>query len=229
MSPVLSAIIWSVLTIVIYLVSKKVHAHWTSAWTMPLLITPAVLIVLVLVFNVKYTTFHHDTSWLVTLLGPTTVAFAVPIWRQRHLIRTHWAVLLVGVLVGSGVAIGSSFLLATVLGIRGALRLSLLPRSISTPFAMTMSTDIGGNSDLTSVFVVLTGILGVIVGEALLTYLPLRTELSKGMMLGMGAHGMGTAKAQEVGTTEGAIAGLAMVLSGVMNVLLAPVLALMVG
>ncbi|MFZ2624938.1 MAG: LrgB family protein [Propionibacterium sp.] len=222
-------VIWSAVTIAVYIASKKVHARWPVAWTMPLLITPAVLIGLVLAFHVQYQTIHRDTNWLVTLLGPTTVAFAVPIWRQRSLIRKHWLVLLIGVVMGSAVAIASSFALATVLGIRGALRLSLLPRSISTPFAMTMSTDIGGNSDLTSVFVVLTGILGVLVGEGLLNFLPFRTKMARGMMLGMGAHGMGTAKAQEVGSTEGAIAGLAMVLTGVMNVLLAPVLALMVG
>lgn len=224
-----SVVIWSAVTIAVYIASKKVHARWPVAWTMPLLITPAVLIGLVLAFHVQYQTIHRDTNWLVTLLGPTTVAFAVPIWRQRSLIRKHWLVLLIGVVMGSAVAIASSFALATVLGIRGALRLSLLPRSISTPFAMTMSTDIGGNSDLTSVFVVLTGILGVLVGEGLLNFLPFRTKMARGMMLGMGAHGMGTAKAQEVGSTEGAIAGLAMVLTGVMNVLLAPVLALMVG
>lgn len=224
-----SVVIWSAVTIAVYIASKKVHARWLVAWTMPLLITPAVLIGLVLAFHVQYQTIHRDTNWLVTLLGPTTVAFAVPIWRQRSLIRKHWLVLLIGVVMGSAVAIASSFALATVLGIRGALRLSLLPRSISTPFAMTMSTDIGGNSDLTSVFVVLTGILGVLVAEGLLNFLPFRTKMARGMMLGMGAHGMGTAKAQEVGSTEGAIAGLAMVLTGVMNVLLAPVLALMVG
>lgn len=224
-----SVLIWSAVTIAVYVASKKVHARWPVAWTMPLLITPAVLIGLVLALHVEYQTIHRDTNWLVTLLGPTTVAFAVPIWRQRALIRKHWLVLLIGVAMGSVVAVGSSFALATALGIRGSLRLSLLPRSISTPFAMTMSADIGGNSDLTSVFVVLTGILGVVIGEALLNFLPFRTKMARGMMLGMGAHGMGTAKAQEVGSTEGAIAGLAMVLTGVMNVLLAPVLALMVG
>lgn len=223
-----SVLIWSAVTIAVYIASKRVHARWPVAWTMPLLITPAVLIGLVLALHVQYQTVHRGTNWLVTLLGPTTVAFAAPIWRQRALIRRHWLVLLIGVAMGSVVAVASSFGLATALGIHGSLRLSLLPRSISTPFAMTMSTEIGGNSDLTSVFVVLTGILGVVIGEALLNFLPFRTKMARGMMLGMGAHGMGTAKAQEVGSTEGAIAGLAMVLTGVMNVLLAPVLAMLV-
>ncbi|MFT8396331.1 LrgB family protein [Propionibacterium sp.] len=226
MIQVLSFCLWSVLTVGVYVICKKIHNRWPYAWTMPLLLTPAVLIALVLAFDVKYSTVHSGTAWLVTLLGPTTVAFAAPIWRQRELIRRLWLILVIGVVVGSLTAMGSSFVLASLLGINGTLRLSLVPRSISTPFAMIMSTDIGGNADLTSAFVVLTGILGVILGESLLNILPLRTHMAKGMMLGVGAHGMGTAKAQEVGETEGAIAGLVMVLTGVVNVLVAPLVAM---
>jgi len=110
-----------------------------------------------------------------------------------------------------------------VLGIDGALRLSLLPRSISTPFAMEVSGEIGGIPDLTAVFVVLTGLFGAAVGDVVLARLPLRSRIAKGASFGIGAHGAGTARAHQLGREEGAIAGLVMVLVGLLNVALAPV------
>src|SRR5262249_27111396 len=108
----------------------------------------------------------------------------------------------------------------------GPITLSLLPRSVSTPFAMAVSNGIGGVPDLTAVFSMITGVLGAAMGEAMLSWLPLRSSLSKGALLGMGATGAGVAKAQELGGEEGSIAGLVMILAGVLNVLLSPLLAL---
>ncbi|WP_202799636.1 LrgB family protein [Rhodanobacter sp. 115] len=156
------------------------------------------------------------------MLGPATVAFALPIWRYRRLIRQHWAALLAGVLGGSTVAMSSAWGLATLFGLSGSLRLSLVPRSITTPLAMLVSADIGGVPDLTALFVVITGVAGIALGELLLKYLPLRSALARGALFGVGAHGAGTAKAWDVGAEEGTIASLAMVLAGLLNVLAAP-------
>ncbi len=124
-------------------------------------------------------------------------------------------------LAGTATSIGTSWLLATLLGLDGALRLSLLPRSISTPFAMEVSGDIGGIPDLTAVFVVITGVLGAALGEFILAWLPIRSTLARGALFGVGAHGAGTAKAHEIGREEGSIAGLVMVLVGLLNVVAA--------
>ncbi len=158
------------------------------------------------------------------MLGPTTVAFAIPIYEQRALIQRHWPVLATGVLVGSGTAMASAWGLASLLGMSGSLRLSLLPRSLSTPFAMAVSGDIGGVPDLTAVFVVFTGVFGAALGEAVLYCLPLRSVLARGALFGMGAHGAGVAKAHQIGREEGSIAGLVMVMVGLVNVLAAPLL-----
>ncbi len=141
------------------------------------------------------------------------------------MIRRYWPVLLVGVVAGSATAMLSAWGLASVLGLDGPLRLSLLPRSMTTPFAMAVSADIGGEPDLTAVFVIVTGVVGAAMGEVMLLRLPIRSTLARGALLGMGAHGAGTAKAHEIGAEEGSIAGLVMVLVGLLNVLAAPVLA----
>ncbi|WP_407156187.1 LrgB family protein [Bradyrhizobium sp. STM 3557] len=223
--PLVQAVAWSLATIMLYFGAKRLHRRWPRWWLMPLGVTPALLMIAALMLHVSYRDYIRGTHWLVALLGPATVAFAVPIYEQRALIRRRWPLLLVGMIAGSLTAVITSWALAYLLGIDGALRLSLLPRSISTPFAMEVSGEIGGIPDLTAVFVVLTGLFGAAVGDVVLARLPLRSRIAMGASFGVGAHGAGTARAHQLGREEGAIAGLVMVLVGLMNVALAPVLA----
>jgi predicted murein hydrolase (TIGR00659 family) len=222
--PLVQAAVWSLATILLYLLAKRVHRRWPRWWLMPLAVAPALLMIAALALNVSSRDYIRGTHWLVALLGPATVAFAVPIYEQRALIRRRWPLLLAGMVAGSLTAVATSWALAYVLGIDGELRLSLLPRSMSTPFAMEVSGEIGGIPDLTAVFVVLTGIIGAAVGDIVLARLPLRSTLAKGALFGVGAHGAGTARAHQIGREEGAIAGLVMVLVGLMNVALAPLI-----
>ena len=222
--PLVQAAVWSLATILLYLLAKRVHRRWPRWWLMPLAVAPALLMIAALTLNVSYRDYIRGTHWLVALLGPATVAFAVPIYEQRALIRRRWPMLLAGMVAGSLTAVATSWALAYVLGIDGELRLSLLPRSMSTPFAMEVSGEIGGIPDLTAVFVVLTGIIGAAVGDIVLARLPLRSTLARGALFGVGAHGAGTARAHQIGHEEGAIAGLVMVLVGLMNVALAPLI-----
>lgn len=225
--PLLLAAFWSAITIALYFFAKAAYRRWPRLWLSPLVFAPALLIILAVVMRETYADYIRSTHWLVMLLGPATVAFAVPIYEQRATIRRYWPALALGVTVGSGVAMASAWALASLLSLDGNLRLSLLPRSVSTPFAMTVSADIGGVPDLTAVFVVITGVLGAALGETLLRVLPLRSALSRGALLGMGAHGAGVAKAQQIGAEEGTIAGLVMVLVGLVNVFAAPLLGLL--
>jgi putative effector of murein hydrolase len=176
------------------------------------------------VSHTSYTVYISGTSWLILLLGPAIVAFAVPIYEQRKLIRENWLVLIIGVFVGSSVAILSSWGMATLLGLDGIMRLSLLPRSVSTPFAMNVSSIIGGVPELTTVFVMITAIFGASVGELIIYCLPVRSVLARGALFGMGAHVAGSHKAYQINQDSGAIAGLVMIFAGILNVLAAPLL-----
>lgn len=221
--PLVQACCWSVLTIGLYLVAKRIYRRWHQWWQMPLAMAPALLIAVVLYFRVSYQDYYHATSWLVALLGPATVAFAVPIYEHRALIRRYWPLLVIGMLAGSATAVLTGWAFSSLLGIDGSLRLSLLPRSISTPFAMNVSRDIGGAADLTAIFVIITGLLGSLLGEFMMHRLPLRSALARGAMMGVAAHAAGTAKAHEVGAEEGTIAGLLMILVGMVNVVAASI------
>ncbi|WP_454622670.1 LrgB family protein [Brucella anthropi] len=224
-NPLVATLFWSAATILLYLAAKRVYRRFPMWWLTPLVVTPLLLIALVIGLNQNYRGYFGATHWLVALLGPATVAFAVPIYQQRATIRRYWPVLLAGVVVGSSSAMASAWGLAHLLGLNEAISLSLMPRSMSTPFAMTVSGDIGGTPDLTAIFVVLTGVFGAAIGEVMLNWLPIRSALARGALFGMGAHGAGVAKAHQIGSEEGSIAGLVMVLVGLVNVLAAPLIA----
>lgn len=223
--PWAQAVLWSAVTIGFYLAAKRLYRHWPRRWLMPMAVAPVLIAAVLLSLHASYHDYIRGTRWLVLLLGPATVAFAIPIYEQRGLIRRQWPVLLVGMVAGSATAMLTSWGLAAAMGLDETLRRSLLPRSVSTPFAMEISADIGGIPDLTAIFVVVTGLAGVLIGEVLLARLPFVSALSRGALFGIGAHGIGTARAQEIGETEGTIAGLVMVLVGLANVLAAPLLA----
>ncbi len=215
---------WAVVTVGAYVLAKRLYGRIQQGWASPLITAPLVLLALALLLHANYHDYLRGTHWLMAMLGPATVAFAVPIYQQRSLIARHWQVLGAGVLVGSATAIMAAWLMARALHLSPELQLSLAPRSVTTPFAMDVSGRIGGIPELTAVFVIITGICGALFGQLLLKFLPVRSAMARGALFGMGAHGMGVAKARELGESEGAIAGLVMVMAGVLNVAAAPLL-----
>ncbi|MHC1711940.1 MAG: LrgB family protein [Solidesulfovibrio sp.] len=217
-----TAIFWFVATLAAYVLSRIANHYVKSWWTSPLLLTCVLCLGLTVVLHTGYRDYMRGGQWLLMLLGPATVAFALPIYEQRALLRRHWPPLVVGVLFGCALALGGSWLLSGLLQLPEGMRLSVLPRSFTTPFAMTFAKDVGGAPDLAAVCVIITGVLGASFGGMLLKVLPLRSALARGAMLGMGAHGAGVARAREIGDEEGAVAGLVMILAGVTCALVGP-------
>ncbi|MFC6215925.1 LrgB family protein, partial [Fodinicurvata halophila] len=198
----MTVLFWSAVTIALYAASKKLYRRWPVWWLSPLAVAPVVVMAILLSVGTDYREYLQGTRWLLLLLGPTMVAFAVPVFERRHLIRRHWAALTLGVVVGSLTALLTAWGLAFTLGLSDLFRTSMLPRSTSMPFALKVSSDIGGFPELTAIFVVLTGVLGAALGQLMLHWLPLRSALARGALLGVGAHAAGVAKAHEVGREE---------------------------
>jgi predicted murein hydrolase (TIGR00659 family) len=213
-----------VMTVALYFLSKRLYARVKTMWFTPLVAVPIVLVAIVALAHIPYRIYFQDTRWLMWLLGPATVAFAVPIYEYRDLMRRHWISLAVGVVVGIVVAVGGSLALAKLLHLSPDLQRSLMTRSVSTPFALAVSDKIHAPKDLTALFVIATGVCGMIFGELVLALLPLRSRLARGALFGAAAHGVGTAKARELGSEEGVVASLTMMIAGVVMVLLAPLL-----
>ncbi|HEY5705187.1 MAG TPA: LrgB family protein [Terrimicrobiaceae bacterium] len=215
----MKAVFWTLVTVGIYAASVRLYRRFPAWWSSPLLVTWLVCALLLASLHTTYQEYLGATSWLVVLLGPATVAFAIPIHKNRRLIRRNWLLLLIGTFVGSAIAMGSAWVLARLFRLSPELQASLLPRSITTPFAMIVSKDLGGFPELTAAFTAATAIFGAAIGEGLLVWLPLRSSFARGAFLGMGAHGAGVAKARELGEEEGTVAALIMIFAGLLNVI----------
>ncbi|GHD67742.1 LrgB family protein [Jeongeupia chitinilytica] len=218
------ALISFVLTIAVYYGCKWLYRRHRRIWFAPILLAPLILGAIVLLAGIPYPVYNADARWLVWLLGPTTIAFAVPIYDQREIIRRNPLTLTIGVIAGIVLGIGSSYLLSRLFRLPDEVTHSLLSRSVSTPFAVVATDAFGGSRELTSLFVVVTGVFGMAIGETVMRFLPLRSRMARGAMFGAASHGAGTAKAREIGDEEGVVASLTMTMAGIAMVLISPLL-----
>lgn len=210
-------------TVGCYGVNKHLYRKHPHPLLMPIVATPMVLIGLSMLTHVSYPQYIAQTHWLVWLLGPTTVAFALPLYENRKLLRKHWMSITTGVLVASVVSISTTIAFAEAFGLSEALQKGLAVRSITTPFAIEAEKVLGGPTDLAALFVLLTGVSAMLLGETVLRVLPrIRSKLATGASWGGAAHGSGVARAREAGEVQAVMASLVMMIAGAVNVLAAP-------
>lgn len=216
-----------VVTLALYFANKRLYRRFHRLPLMPLVFTP-ILLVLILVFgHISYQNYMGEAHWLLWLLGPATIAFAVPVYDNLAVIKQHWMSLTAGVTTAVVVAVTSSVWLARLFTLPDEIQRSLAVRSVTTPFALAAAKPIGGQPELVALFVVITGVFGMAVGDALFMRLAIREGMAKGAGFGAASHGAGTARSYELGPQEGVVASLVMMLSGVVMVLAAPLVRLL--
>jgi predicted murein hydrolase (TIGR00659 family) len=191
----------------------------------PVAIAVALLVALLTLTGTPYRTYFEGAQFVHFLLGPATVALAVPLYDQRAKLRRLWLPLTLGLAAGVVTAIVSAVGIAWLLGASRETLLSLAPKSVTTPIAMGIAEKIGGLPSLTAVFVLLTGMTGAIIARPLLNLLRIEAHPTRGFAVGVAAHGIGTARAFQVSEEMGAFAGLAMGLTALVTAFIAPVLA----
>lgn len=217
-------LLWLAVTVSVFWLARWFYLRSGGlALLHPVLVSVAIIVGLLLATGTRYGQYFDGAQFIHFLLGPATVALAVPLVEQVHVLRRNWLAMTLALLVGSLVGIFSTIILCWLVGVDGKMMLSLLPRSITTPIAMGVSDEIGGSAELTVVFVVITGVLGAAFGMQLLRLTGLRDPLVKGFALGVTSHGIGTARAFEHSEQAGAFAGLAMGLNGALTAALIPV------
>lgn len=191
----------------------------------PVLISVLILAPLLAASGTPYETYFEGAQFVHFLLGPATVALAVPLFEQMPKLRRAWFALTVGLLVGVVVAMVSALAIAWLLGASPATIASLAPKSVTTPVAMGISEKIGGIPSLTAVVVVLTGIVAATLGRFVFEALGVGSHAVRGFAIGLAGHGQGVARAFIVSDEAGAFAGLAMGLTALATALIAPWLA----
>lgn len=192
----------------------------------PLLVAVVIVIGVLLLLHVDYAVYEERSQLLHYMLTPSTVALAVPLYRQFSLLKKHGLAIAAGVLAGVLTSLVSTLLLAMLFRLTHEEYVTLLPKSITTAIGMGMSEEMGGIVTITVAVIVVTGIVGNIIGEWVCRLFHIREKIAVGLALGTSAHVIGTAKAMELGEVEGAMSSLAIVLAGVMTVVGANVFAL---
>ncbi len=188
----------------------------------PLLIAIALVIGFLLVFNIDVDVYNKGGQFINMFLGPATVVLAVPLYKQLNLLKKHLLPILVGILLGSSIGISSVILLANIFGLEKVLTISLLSKSVTTPIGIEITNQLGGLTPVTVLSIVISGIIGSIIGPILCKKFKIHDKVAIGIALGTASHAVGTSKALELGETEGAMSSLSIGIAGIMTVFLAP-------
>lgn len=195
-----------------------------NALVNPVLIAVTVLVALLALTETDYSTYFEGAQFVHFLLGPATVALAIPLYRQVQQVRKSLLAILVAVTCGSLAAVVSAVGIGWMLGASEQTLLSLAPKSVTTPVAMGISEQLGGLPSLTAAAVILTGIIGAMTGTGLLKMLRIEDSRASGLAIGVASHGIGTARALQINEVAGAFSGLAMGLNALATALLIPIL-----
>jgi len=188
----------------------------------PVVTSVAMLIGLLLITDTSYNDYFEGGQFVHFLLGPATVALAVPLYQQFSRLRQLWLPVTIALICGVLIAAGSSIGLAWLLGGSTEIQMSLAPKSATAPVAMGISEKIGGLPSLTAVLTVATGITGAVLGTKLFEWFRVKDDAARGIAMGVAAHGIGTARAFQVSRQMGAFSGLAMALSAFATALIVP-------
>ncbi|MDT8441018.1 MAG: LrgB family protein [Desulfuromonadales bacterium] len=212
------------LTLFVYALAQLAYRRLASVWANPVLVSIVTIILLLKLSGISYEDYRQGGDLILFLLGPSVVALAVPLYQRRQQVWRSKMPILLGIFAGSLVSILSACGLAWLLGGSRETILSLAPKSVTTPIAISIVDKIGGIAPLTAALVVLTGCLGAVCGPEFCRLLRIRSPLAQGLAVGTAAHGIGTARMLEVDRLAGAVAGLAIGLNGLLTTFLLPLL-----
>lgn len=215
------------LTMAAYFFGVAVKNKFKNPFLNPILISIVVIIAFLLVTGTDYDTYNRSAQYISWFLTPATVALAIPLYRQLNRLRTNMKAILLGILSGviaSGIGI---FALAVIFNLGHTEYVTLLPKSVTSAIGMGIADELGGLSAITVPVIIITGIFGSIIAEAVLKFAKITNPIAKGLAIGTASHGTGTTKALELGEVEGAMSGLSVAVAGLMTVAAAQIFALM--
>jgi predicted murein hydrolase (TIGR00659 family) len=218
-------LLWLTTTLVVYQLTNWLYRRaGRRPWLNPVLSAIVLIVALLTVTGTAYQVYFDGAQFVHFLLGPATVALALPLYEQRQRLKRLLVPLLGALIVGSVSAVVAAVGLARLLGVSTPSMLSLVPKSVTTPVAMGIAEKIGGVPSLTAVLVILTGIFGAVAGPAILNRIGVQESEVRGFALGLAAHGIGTARAFQLSEATGAFSGLAMGMNAWVTPLIAPLL-----
>lgn len=222
-----SATIGVVLSIAAYEVGVFLKKKTNSAIFNPLLVSIVLVMLVLVIFRVDYESYNSSAKYLSYLLTPATVSLAIPLYQQLELLKKNFVAIMIGILSGVLTSAGVILAMSMLFGLSHEEYVTLLPKSITTAIGMSVSEELGGYVTITVAVIIVTGILGNIIGEIVCKVFRIKNPISRGLALGTSAHAIGTSRAMEMGEVEGAMSSLAIVVAGLCTVVGASVFAML--
>ena len=219
-----SAYFGAALTVLMFMLAVWVNRKIPGALTTPLFLATIFVVFVLVMTGVSYDTYNASAGYLTYFLVPVTVCFAVPMYRQMPLLRRHALPILIAMLIGVVCSIMSVCLICVILGLGDIVARSLAAISVTTAIAIGITEQLGGVVALTVSSVIVTGILGASISDIVCRRMGLTNAIARGLAIGNASHAAGTTKAIEMGPVEGAMSSLAIVLSGLMTAVAAPII-----
>ena len=194
----------------------------------PLLISIAVVIVFLAVFDIDYQNYNDGAKYLSYLLTPATVCLAIPLYEQMEALKKNIKAILAGILSGVLTSLTVVLALALIFNLNHKMYVTLLPKSITTAIGMGVSEELGGAVTITVAVIIITGVLGNMLAETLCKLFHIDEPIAKGISIGSASHAIGTAKAMEMGDVEGAMSSLSIAVAGILTVVGASIYAMFI-
>lgn len=213
-----SATLGVVISLLAYEIGLAARKKWKLPILNPLLLSILLVIGILVLFRVDYESYNASAQYLSYLLTPATVCLAIPLYIQLDVLKKNIVAILAGILSGVLASLGSILAMAMAFGLSHREYVTLLPKSITTAIGMGVSEELGGYVTISVATIIITGVLGNIIAEAVCKLFRIRHAVSRGLAIGTAAHAIGTAKAMEMGEVEGAMSSLAIVVCGLCTV-----------
>ncbi|MBM6616389.1 LrgB family protein [Bacillus suaedaesalsae] len=211
-------------TIFLYMIMRKLYRKFSFPFFIPVVTTSVIIISLLLSFDISYSEYMQGAKWIDFILGPSVVAMAYPLFIQWERIKKNKAPIFIGVIIGTIGGIVTGTILGIIFSLQHEEIMTIIPKSVTSPIAKDLSLLLGGNPSLTVAFVIIAGVFGSMAGPILLKAFNVVHPYGIGIGMGAASHGIGTAKAIEMGEEEGATSSIAMTLCAVLSSFLCPII-----
>jgi predicted murein hydrolase (TIGR00659 family) len=212
-----------VLSLLSYWAALKISAKVKSTLCNPLLVASVIIIAVLLLFGIEYETFDKGAAYLTYFLNPATVCLAVPLYRQFEVLKSNLKAILLGIFSGCVACMITLLGFSAIFAFSPELTASILPKSITTAIAIGLSAEIGGMPSVTVACIVFTGIFGACTASMMFKIFKIEEPVAQGLATGASAHAIGTSRAIELGEVQAAMSSLAIVVTGIITVVIVPI------
>lgn len=212
-----------VITIVVYYLALSIKNKTKLSILNPLLVTTIIIVAILLGLNINYETYNIGAKYISYFLTPTTVCLAIPLYKQIRVLKKNIIGILSGILAGVIANAAIIVFLTKIFEMSDELGTSLLSKSITAPIAIGLTDELGGISSITVFAVILSGIIGAAIAPTIFKLLRIKDETAQGLACGTSAHGSGTTTALELGEIQGAMSGLAILVTGLITTIIVPI------